>query len=322
MKKVFVITWSLLLTSVIGLAACSPVETSNKNQSGMGDMKVLAAESFLADIAQNVAGDRLNVDTLIPAGMDPHAFEPVPKDVVKISECNVLIVNGSGLESWLQNIIQSAGGDHLVVEASQGLISRDTNPENHVDASSANTSDSGHKHETDPHFWLDPVNAIHYVENIRDGFIKIDPTGKEIYTQNARNYISKLEDLDRSIQQQISIIPQENRVIVTNHESFGYFADRYHFKIVGTIIPSVSTGASPSARQMSQLIDQIKAAKVLAIFLETGSNTQLADQISSETGVKVVTDLYTHSTTAPEGEAPTYIDMIQVNVKKLVNALK
>jgi ABC-type Zn uptake system ZnuABC Zn-binding protein ZnuA len=106
--------------------------------------------------------------------------------------------------------------------------------------------------------------------------------------------------------------------LVTNHESLGYFADRYGFTVVGAVIPSVSTDASPTAQQMAALIEVIKATGAPAIFLETGANPQLAQQIAAETGVNVVTDLYTHSLSAPDGPAPTYIDMMKYNVSRIV----
>ena len=179
-----------------------------------------------------------------------------------------------------------------------------------------------HHHDTDPHFWLDPNNVIQYVQNIRDGLIAADPQGAGSYTQNAAAYIAKLKELDLWIQAQVSIIPPERRLLVTNHESFGYFADRYGFRIVGTIVPSVSTDASPSAQQVARLEDRIKATHAIAIFLETGTNAQLAEQVASDTGVKVIADLYTHSISAPGGQAPTYIDMMKFNVTAIVNALK
>ncbi|HEX7555541.1 MAG TPA: zinc ABC transporter substrate-binding protein, partial [Leptolinea sp.] len=282
--------------------------------------KVLAAESFLADMAQNVAGDRIRVETLIPLGMDPHAFEPVPQDVVKISDSTVLIVNGAGFEEWLQKVLDNAGGKHQVIEASAGLKSRDAREGEEVTATPISTGQQ--QTQGDPHFWLDPISVIHYVENIRDGLIQADPAGRDVYTANAAAYIEKLQALDASIQQQVSVIPVEKRLIVTNHESFGYFADRYQFKIIGTIIPSVTTGASPSAQQLARLVDHIKSTGVIAIFLEAGTNSQLADQVSKETGVKVITDLYTHSITPPGGKAPTYIDMMKYDVRTIVENLK
>ena len=180
--------------------------------------------------------------------------------------------------------------------------------------------DGGHQQHDggDPHFWLDPSKAIVYVENIRDGLSQADPAGKAIYAANAAAYIAQLQELDSWIAQQTQSIPAEHRQIVTNHESFGYFADRYGFTIIGTVVPSVSTGSAPSAQQLARLIDRIKATGAPAIFLETGANPQLAQQVAAETGVAVVTDLYTHSITSADGPAPTYIAMLRHNVQAML----
>ncbi len=266
-------------------------------------LKVVAAESFLADMAQNVAGDRLQVATLMPLGLDPHAFEPTPRDVATVADSQVLIVNGAGFEEWLQEVLDNAGGQRQVIEATAGLV-------------------APQERAGDPHFWLDPNYAIRYVENIRDGLSYADPEGEYLYAKNAAAYVAQLKELDAWIAGQVRQIPPERRLIVTNHESFGYFADRYGFTIIGAIVPSVSSGAAPSAQQLAQLIDQIKATGATAIFLETGANDQLANQVAQETGVKVVTDLYTHSMTPADGPAPTYIAMMRHNVQVMVEALQ
>ena len=302
----------MLLLAVISLffSACGTGTPSGNGSSGAP--KVLAVESFLADIAENVAGERIKVDTLIPLGVDPHAYQPTPQDVAKIAESQVLIVNGAHFEEWLDKTLHNAGGTHIVIEASAGLTSRKPTTDEVLDPDRAG----------DPHFWLDPTKTIRYVENIRDGLTKADPAGADIYTANAELYIAKLAELDKWIMAQVSQIPPEKRLLVTNHESFGYFADRYGFAIAGTVIPSTSSEASPSAQQMAALIDHIRKTGVKAIFLETGANSQLADQIAQETGAKVITDLYTHSITEPGGEAPSYIKMMKHNVKLIVEALK
>jgi ABC-type Zn uptake system ZnuABC Zn-binding protein ZnuA len=282
-------------------------------------VKVLAVESFLADIAQNVAGDRLHVDTLIPMGLDPHAFEPTPQDVARIADCQVLIINGAGLEGWLTATIGTVEGQRTLIEASKGLTSRQARNGESASSPDATPSPSS---PIDPHFWLDPNNAIQYVENIRDGLISVDPAGKDIYTANADAYIAQLKDLDGWIREQVSAIPAQRRLLITNHESFGYFADRYGFQVIGTVIPSVSTGSSPSAQQMAQLVDSIRSTGAPAIFLETGANPQIADQIAQETGVKVVSNLYTESITASGGDAPTYIDMLKFDTLAIVEALR
>ncbi len=292
----------------ISIAACAtpqiPADATPKTS-----LRILAAETFLADIAQNVAGTRARVDALIPRGVDPHGFEPTPADVRKIADSQVLIINGAGVEEFLEKLLENAGGKRVVIEASAGLKSRTPTVNEIRDPD----------HQGDPHFWLDPNNVIKYVENIRDGLIQVDPSGAVAYKANAEAYSAQLKALDAWIVDQLKPIPPERRLLVTNHESFGYFADRYGFKIVGTIIPSVSTGAAPSAQQLAALVNQIKSAKAKAIFLETGTNTQLANQIAQETGAKVVTHLSTHSTTEA---APTYIKMMENNTRTIVDALK
>lgn len=309
MKIINVITTIAILLSFT-LAGCAPTPAAPSSA-----FQVLAIETFLADIAQNVAGDRAQVRSLLPLDLDPHAFEPTPRDVAKIASSQVLITNGHGLEDWLDKLLENADGKRLVIEASAGMQSRIPQPDE------ISEHEEGHK-EGDPHFWLDPLSVVGYVENIRDGLSQADPAGKETYAKNAAAYIIQLQDLNGWIKQQVELIPAERRQLITNHESFGYFADRYGFKVSGTILASVSSSASPSARQVADLIDRIHQSGAPAIFLETGSNPQLADQIASETGIKVITGLYTHSITQPDGKAPTYIDMIQANTHMIVEALK
>jgi ABC-type Zn uptake system ZnuABC Zn-binding protein ZnuA len=257
----------------------------------------------------------------LPA-LDPHAFEPTPKDVAKIADSNVLIVNGAGLEQWLANILESAGGQRLVIEASSGLSPTRRSDEEIVCAPPGQASDDQHAQEGDPHFWLDPMLVIRYVENIRDGFIQADPQGKESYEDNAAAYLARLEELDAWIAAQVATIPPERRLLVTNHESLGYFADRYGFKLIGAILPSFSTVASPSAGDLARLADCIETSGTPAIFLETGANPQLAEQLAQETGIRVVAELYSHSITPAGGNAPDYISMMKYNTQAIVDALK
>ena len=300
-------------------SACQATPAVGTQESG-ATLRVLAAESFLADMAQNVAGDRLKVDALLPLGLDPHAFEPTPKDVAKIADSNVLIVNGAGLEKWLTNILENAGGQRLVIEAAAGLNPKQRSAEGIVCAPPSQAG--GEAGQGDPHFWLDPILVIRYVENIRDGLSQFDPQGKEAYASNAEDYISRLKELDTWIAGQVGQIPPERRLLVTNHESLGYYADRYGFKLIGAILPSFSTIASPSAGDLARLADCIKSSRAPAIFLETGTNPQLAEQLARETGIRVVTDLYTESLTSPGGNATDYISMMKYNTQMIVNALK
>jgi len=308
LKKMVIIVLSIL--SLL-LAACQP-----SAQPAASGPTVLAVESFLAEMAQNVAGDRLKVESLIPLGMDPHTYEPTPQDVVRIAQARLLLVNGAGFEAWLERTISASDSKALVIEASAGLQSRAPREGEAVMA-------EAHHDESDPHFWLDPILAQRYAINLRDGLIAVDPDGKEIYTRNAEAYIAQLKELHTWIEAQLAALPKERRKLVTNHESFGYFADRYGFEVTGTLLPSVTTGSSPSAQQLARLVDQIRASGSPAIFLEGGANPQLAEQVAREAGVKVVTGLYTHSLTPPGGgAAPTYIEMMKQNVLMIAAALK
>ena len=295
----------VILTIVaLALTACGGQPASNSATSAP---VVLTSTTFLADIARNIAGDRVQIESLLPIGADPHSYQPVPEDVVKIRNSIVLIVNGLDYEQFLTPLLKNAGGERPIVTASDGLVSRQMEEDGNT--------------VTDPHMWLDPNRVIKYVENIRDGLTKADPDAATIYQSNADVYVKQLTDLNAWINEQVSQIPPEKRFLVTNHEALGYFSDRYGFTIIGAIVPSVSTDASPSAGQMADLIDLIKSSGTSAIFLDEVENPALAQQIADETGVKIVEDLHLESLTdgPPAG---TYVDMMKHNVMQIVNALK
>ncbi len=302
----------LVILLILALDTIGCVSSRPRSGQPGGLPKVLAIETFLQDISQNVAGDRLIVDSLIPVGLDPHTFEPTPKEMAKVADSTVLIENGAGLESNLNRLIVNAGGQRLVIDASSGLASR----------SSSSSGDSFSASEQNPHYWLDPIDVIQYVKNIQAGLTQADPQDTDNYAFNAETYIRQLNELDQWIRDQVAQIPPERRLLVTNHEEFGYFADRYGFKVVGAIIPSFTSDASPSAYSVTQLIGLIQETDAPAVFLEQGTNPQLADQIAQETGAKVAPPLYTHSLTGPDGPAPTYIQMMKYDVSVIVNALK
>lgn len=297
MKRIFGRSLCLALALSLTVIGCRPVTPAP------GPFNVLATETFLADIAQNVAGDRLTVHSLLPIGLDPHAFELTPQDRAKIADSQVLIINGAGFESWLTDILGSADGAPRVIDASAGLSAQTKRPD-------------------DPHFWLDPNLAVRYVENIRAGLTEADPAGRESYGRNADAYVTQLQALDGWIREQVAQIPPDRRLLVTNHASLGHFADRYGFEVVGAVIPGVSTDSSPSAQQLGQLTDALRAYDGLPIFLEIEADPRLAEQLAQDTGSDVVADLYTHSLTAADGPAPTYIAMLRHNVEIIVKALK
>lgn len=311
MKNKFSLWANLACFLFLTFAACSPLKTTSSPDS---KIHVLAVESFLADVTRQISADRVIVDSLIPVGVDPHSFEPTPKDMQTLAQAKMIVVNGGGLENWLQPLLSNAGSTSLIITASSGLTPRSLQP-------GEDTSMLEGK-ATDPHFWMDPINMITYVNNIRDALIQIDPAGQAIYSDHASSYISQLHNLDQWISDQVSQIPLTDRLLVTNHETLGYFADRYGFKIIGSIVSSFSSDASPSAKELAALENEIKISGVKTIFLEIGSNPQLARQIARDTGITVDTTLYTHSLSLPSGPAPTYIEMLKYDVGVIVDALK
>lgn len=289
-------TWTLILFFAVLLASCS----------GGAAPDVLTTTTILADVTRHVAGDRLSVGSLLPAGTDPHSYQPVPQDATMVNRSKVLVVHGAGYEGFLRPLLDTAGGKENVIEVSKG-----------VRLHSGTQTDQA----MDPHVWLDPTNVIVYVDNIREGLTQFDPDGADVYESNASAYIDQLTELDAWINGQVAQIEPKRRVLVTNHEAFGYFAERYGFIVVGAIIPSFSSDSSPSAQQMADLVEQIKLYEAPAIFLDASDNPDLARQIAAETGVKVIGDLHLESLT--EGApAATYIDMMRDNMTKIVQALQ
>jgi ABC-type metal ion transport system, periplasmic component/surface adhesin len=296
MTKRSIFSWTLSILFIGALTSCF----------GSPRPDVLTTTTILADIARNVAGDQLVTQSLLPFGTDPHSYQPVPQDTRKISESKVVVVNGANYERSLDALLATARDKKEFIEASAGLRLV-TDPEN--------------DQEVDPHLWLDPSNVIVYVDNIRAGLTHFNPEGADVYDANARAYIAQLQELDAWINGQVAQVPPKRRVLVTNHDSVEYFAERYGFKVVGSIINGFSSDASPSAQEMADLTDRIRLFEAPAIFLDAADNPALAQQIASETGVKVVTDLHLESLT--EGDpAATYLDMMRYNVSKIVEALK
>jgi ABC-type Zn uptake system ZnuABC Zn-binding protein ZnuA len=330
---------ALVLLAVIGAAAgCGDDEAA-----GDEGLRVVTSAGFLADLAANVAGDRAVVTSLIPPDTSPHGFQPTPSDLRAVAGADLVVLNGAGLEAGLADALREVAGDTPVVESAAGLPPRTPQPgepahqhehegegehegehEHEDEGGSEHEGEGDHEHEgeVDPHFWLDPKLAVRYVENIRDALTRADPAGAEAYETNASAYIEELRALDRWIAGQIATIPPADRLLVMNHVSHGYFADRYGLRIVGAVIPSVSSGDAPSARDLAELTATIRAAGVKAIFVDSGENPKLSRQIARETGVLVVDDLRTHALSEEGGGAETYVDMLRHDTTRIVEALR
>jgi zinc/manganese transport system substrate-binding protein len=287
--------WHVLLLAVALSFCASPLHAQTR-------LKVVTSFSILGDFVKNVGGDRVEVTTLVGPDGDVHVYTPTPADVRKIADAKLLVVNGFGLEGWLPRLIQAAGGKAAIVTATDGIAP--------LKAGS----------DADPHAWQSVANAEKYVANIRDALAAADPMDAEVFRQNARIYLARLEALDGEVRQAISQIPKSRRRMISTHDAFGYFAARYGIAFIAPV--GVSTEAEPSARDIAGIIGQVKTEHIPAVFLERIGDPRLMRRISQETGAKVGGTLYSDSLTDEKGEVPTYIDMVRHNIRTLTSALK
>jgi zinc/manganese transport system substrate-binding protein len=262
---------------------------------------VVASFSILGDLVKNVGGDRVTVTTLVGANGDAHVYTPSPQDAKKITDAKLVVVNGLGFEGWLPRLVKSAGGQAVIVTASDGIAERDLGS------------------RTDPHAWQSVVNAKAYVRNIREALVAVDPAGAATYKANATAYLVKLDTLDGEVRAAIATIPPARRQVISTHDAFGYFADAYGINFVAP--QGVSTDSEPSAQDLAKIITQVKTAKIPAVFLENISDPRLMRRIAADTGAKIGGTLYSDSLTPENGDAPTYIDMVRHNIKALTSAL-
>ncbi|CAN5638925.1 metal ABC transporter substrate-binding protein [soil metagenome] len=289
--------------------------TSAGETGGGGEVRVAASISVLEDMTKEVGGDRVEVSTIVPVGASVETFQPSPSDARKISEADLVVQNGFGLESWLQDLLESAGGqDKPVVELSEGLEPLEAGEEDGEHAE----DEHGHAHaEGNPHFWLDVENAQHYAEGIRDSLIEVDPEGEAAYRRNAEEYLAELEELDAYIEDKARELPEENRKLVTAHDAFPYFAEAYGFELAGVVIQNPE--AQPGSREVAEIVRTIEREDVPAIFTEPQFNSGLADTIASEADVEVA-ELYSDTLVGDESGG-SYEAMMRTNIDRIVEAL-
>jgi len=271
-------------------------------------LRAVATFSVLGDLVKNVGGERAEVATLVGPNGDVHVYAPTPADAKTLATADVVFVNGLGLEGWIDRLIAASGSKAPVVVASRGIRPREMT--------------DGHDSSrlvSDPHAWQSVANAEIYVANIRDGLIAVDPAGKEFYQAHAAAYLTALDALDREIKAAIAIIPADRRKIITTHNAFGYFGDAYGLEFIAP--EGVSTDAEPSARDVANIIAQIRAQTIPAVFIENITDPRLMERIAAETGAKVGGTIYSDALSPPNGPAATYVDMIRHNVREFQHAL-
>ena len=277
-------------------------------------LHVVATTSILTDVVRRIAGDDVELISLVPNGVDPHAFEPSPQDARTLTEADAIFVNGFGLEAFLGDLIRQAGGDAPVISVSEGIAPL---PFEGQDREGEAGEDG---HGPDPHTWLDPNNVIRWTEDIERALAALDPARAEAFAVNADLYRAELIELDAELRQVTAAIPPENRKLVTDHDELGYFADEYGFAVVGTLIPGASSLAEPSAAQLAGLLDAVAAQRVPAVFVSSIVNPSLVETFAADAGIQVVT-LYAHSLTDSGGPAPSYLELMRYNAEAIAAAL-
>lgn len=264
-------------------------------------LRIVTTTTQLADFAEVVADGRADVVDVLKANVDPHDYEPTPADPEAFRHADLIVKNGVGLEAWLDRTIKSAGSKAKVVDAST----------------------AADVHKGDPHIWHDPVRAKAMVATMAAAMEEANPAQRDVYAAAATRYLGELDALDAEIRRQIDSLP--NKKLVTNHDAFGYYIERYGLVFVGSVIPSFDTQAELSSRELSAVVARIRAEGVRAVFSEASLPPKTAETVAREAGVRVVSGddaLYGDTLGPPGSDADTYLKMMRHNTRTIVEALR
>jgi zinc/manganese transport system substrate-binding protein len=286
------------VTAIPLLAGCS----SSDDESG--GVQMVATTTQVADIARNVAGDRVEVHGLLTPNADPHDHEPRPSDAVAITDAEIVVTSGGEVDEWVAELIESSGTDAEVVSL--------------LDSAPVIRTEDG---EEDPHWWQDPRNAVAATDAIAKALSEADSSGSGAYTENAAAYAAEITRADRAIAKCMAFLPDGARKLVTSHDSLGYLADRYDIEVVGSAVPALSTQAQPSSGATAELVRLIQEEEVRAIFPEAGLSGELERAIAGEAGVAVGGELYADSLGDEGSAGDTYLGALAANAGVLVDAL-
>jgi ABC-type Zn uptake system ZnuABC Zn-binding protein ZnuA len=305
-------SWKPLTLLALAMQLAIPLLAPQGASGGVPPLPVVTSNTVLADFVRNIGGDAVQIRALAPAGSDPHTFQPTPDTMKILSQARVAFFNGSGLEEWWGKTVTSVGRKDLpVVELSRGLATIQTSGHEH----------GGHSHAegVDPHVWLDPILVKQYVNKIREALAREDQANAARYAERTAAYQVMLEELDAWIRAEIGTIPEGRRKIVTFHNAFQYFANRYGLAVKGYIV--VSPGKEPSAKGLAELVRRIRQDQVPAVFAEADFNPKILESLGRDAGVKVVTNLYDGSLSAGP-PADTYLNLMRHNTTQMVSALR
>lgn len=304
---------SVALALPLLATACSLADASSSGRStNLSDIKpaatgktltVVATTTQLADFVQNVGGDHVTIVSLLAPNQDPHEFEPKPEDIQKLNGADIVFKNGVGLERHWAKILGNVPAPVPIIDTSRGVQLR------------------MQEGEQDPHIWHNPRNAEVMVGNIREGLSRRDPANSAAYRANADRYAKQLEQLDSVIRQQFAALPAQDRKLVTNHDAFGYFVNAYGINFLGSVIPSGDTTAEPKPGDTDKLVQTLKSQHVCAVFTESSINPKLEQQLASDAGVALYSNLYGDTLGPPDSDGATYLQMETADAANMIKGM-
>ena len=302
---------ALIFTLAVGLFACS----SAKQNSGSNEatkLKVVATNSIIADITKNIAGDKIDLHSIVPVGQDPHEYEPLPDDVKKTSQANLIFYNGINLETggnaWFTKLVQNAkkeeNKDYYAVSEGVDVIYLEGQSE---------------KGKEDPHAWLNLENGMIYAKNIAKQLEAKDPKNKDFYEANLKTYLEKLSKLDKEAKEKFNNIPKEKKTIVTSEGCFKYFSKAYN--VPSAYILEINTEEEGTPDQMKTLVEKLRKTKVPSLFVESSVDERPMQTVSKDTNIPIYEKIFTDSIAEPGQNGDSYYSMMKWNLDKISEGL-
>ena len=300
---------SLIFMLAVGLFACS---NANKNSNTSEKLKVVATNSIIADITKNIAGDKIDLHSIVPVGQDPHEYEPLPDDVKKTSQANLIFYNGINLETggnaWFTKLVQNAkkeeNKDYYAVSDGVDVIYLEGQNE---------------KGKEDPHAWLNLENGMIYAKNIAKQLSAKDPKNKDFYEANLKKYLEKLEALDKEAKQKFNNIPKEKKMIVTSEGCFKYFSKAYN--VPSAYIWEINTEEEGTPDQIKALVEKLRKTKVPSLFVESSVDERPMQTVSKDTNIPIFEKIFTDSVAEPGQNGDSYYNMMKWNLDKIAEGL-
>ena len=300
----------LFLLAIVGLAACSSQKSSTDSSSSK--LNVVATNSIIADITKNIAGDKINLHSIVPVGQDPHEYEPLPEDVKKTSKADLIFYNGINLETggnaWFTKLVENAkkkeNKDYYAVSDGVDVIYLEGQSE---------------KGKEDPHAWLNLENGIIYAQNIAKRLIEKDPDNKATYEKNLKAYVEKLTALDKEAKEKFNNIPEEKKMIVTSEGCFKYFSKAYN--VPSAYIWEINTEEEGTPDQIKSLVEKLRETKVPSLFVESSVDDRPMKTVSKDTNIPIHAKIFTDSIADEGEEGDSYYSMMKYNLDKISEGL-